>query len=122
LGAEILRVCGDAVTVTHSQASFIEVLPSGVTKAYGLARVAEYLGFDPLETIAFGDMPNDIPMLEWAGYAVAMRNGDTSVHAVAHEIGPSNDEDGVATVLERVFAGSSASPPSHDWEPATTEG
>jgi hydroxymethylpyrimidine pyrophosphatase-like HAD family hydrolase len=50
-------------------------------------------------------MPNDLPMLEWAGHSVAMGNAHPSVLAVAHEVALSNHEDGVATVLERLLSG-----------------
>jgi hydroxymethylpyrimidine pyrophosphatase-like HAD family hydrolase len=52
--------------------------------------------------VAFGDMPNDLPMLAWAGWAVAVANAHPSVLAAVDEIAPTNDEDGVATVLEHL--------------------
>jgi hydroxymethylpyrimidine pyrophosphatase-like HAD family hydrolase len=54
--------------------------------------------------MAFGDMPNDLPMLEWAGYSVAVANAHPEVLAVADEVTASNDDAGVARVLERLFA------------------
>ncbi|MEU5108974.1 MULTISPECIES: Cof-type HAD-IIB family hydrolase [unclassified Streptomyces] len=95
---------GDEVSVTHSEKGMIEVLPAGVDKALGLGRAAERLGFSPADTIAFGDMPNDIPMLKWAGYGVAMGNAHPDLIAVADEVAPDHDEDGVAAVLERLYA------------------
>ena len=53
--------------------------------------------------IAFGDMPNDVPMLAWAGYGVAVANAHPSVIAVADEVTGSNDDDGVAQVLEQLY-------------------
>ncbi|MDX3232606.1 HAD-IIB family hydrolase [Streptomyces sp. ME19-01-6] len=94
---------GDEVSVTHSEKGMIEVLPAGVDKAVGLGRAAAHMGFSPAETIAFGDMPNDIPMLEWAGYGVAMGNAHPGLIAVADEVAPDHDEDGVAAVLERLY-------------------
>ncbi|MDW6063324.1 Cof-type HAD-IIB family hydrolase [Streptomyces sp. FXJ1.4098] len=94
---------GDEVSVTHSEKGMIEVLPAGVDKAVGLGRAAERMGFAPEDTIAFGDMPNDIPMLEWAGYGVAMGNAHPGLIAVADEVAPDHDEDGVAAVLERLY-------------------
>lgn len=99
----VARLAGGAVTTTHSQPSVVELLPPEVSKGHGLALAAELLGFAPAETIAFGDMPNDIPMFAWAGYAVAMGNADARVRAAADEIGPSNDDDGVAAVLEHLY-------------------
>ncbi len=97
------RIGGGEVAVTHSEKGMIEVLPAGVTKAVGLQRAADRMGFTPAETIAFGDMPNDIPMLNWAGYGVAMGNAHPDLVAVADEQAPGHDEDGVAVVLERLF-------------------
>ncbi|WP_327189074.1 HAD family hydrolase [Streptomyces xinghaiensis] len=97
------RLAGDAMTVVHSQAGMVELLPAGTTKAAGLAAAAELLGFTAADTIAFGDMPNDLPMLDWAGYGVAMAGGHPELLAAADETAPGNDADGVAVVLERLF-------------------
>jgi hydroxymethylpyrimidine pyrophosphatase-like HAD family hydrolase len=74
-----------------------------VTKAAGLAWLCERQGIEASEVIAFGDMPNDIPLLTWAGHSVAMGNAHPAVRAVADEIGRTNDEDGVAVYLRTVF-------------------
>ncbi|WFB11185.1 HAD family hydrolase [Streptomyces sp. LX-29] len=105
VAATARRIGGAEVSVTHSEKGLIEVLPAGTTKASGLQKAAERLGFGPSETVAFGDMPNDIPLLTWAGYGVAMGNAHPDLRDVAHEVAPCNDEDGVAVVLERLFAG-----------------
>jgi hydroxymethylpyrimidine pyrophosphatase-like HAD family hydrolase len=55
--------------------------------------------------VAFGDMPNDLPMLGWAGHAVAVANAHPDVLAAADEITASNDDDGVAQVIERLLPG-----------------
>jgi HAD superfamily hydrolase (TIGR01484 family) len=102
------RVCDAGLTVMHSDIGLVELLPTGVTKATGLARVAEHLGLPPDRVVAFGDMPNDIPMLTWAGHGVAMGNAHPAVCAVADEVCPTNDEDGVAHVLDRLFLTGSA--------------
>lgn len=102
--AEIETLLGTSVTLTYGQAGVVEVLPAGVTKGVGLEYVAGLQGFTRAETIAFGDMPNDLPMFEWAGYSVAMANADECLHARADEICLSNDKDGVAAVLERLCA------------------
>ncbi|MFF9087797.1 Cof-type HAD-IIB family hydrolase [Streptomyces sp. NPDC014991] len=96
-------LCGDKVTVVHSVRGMVEVLPAGTTKAAGVERAARLLGCDAAETVAFGDMPNDIPLLAWAGYGVAVGNAHPALRAMADEIAPGNDEDGVAVVLERLF-------------------
>ncbi|MEV0693839.1 HAD family hydrolase [Streptomyces sp. NPDC050388] len=95
--------CGPGLKVTHAGPGIVELLPSGFDKATGLSQVCAALGVAPHEVVAFGDMPNDVPMLTWAGHAVAMANGHADVKAVADEIAPPNDQDGVATVLGRLL-------------------
>jgi hydroxymethylpyrimidine pyrophosphatase-like HAD family hydrolase len=65
--------------------------------------VTEELAVDPADVLAFGDMPNDLPMLAWAGTPYAMANAHTSVLAAVERRAPSNDEDGVAVVLSGIF-------------------
>ncbi|MDF5820818.1 HAD family hydrolase [Corynebacterium felinum] len=90
--------------VTYSMGEgLIEVSAPGVTKARGLAQVSALLGVDPADAVVFGDMPNDIQMFEWAGYSVAMGNAAQQVKDVADEVTTSNDDFGVARVLERMF-------------------
>lgn len=95
---------GDAAELTHSSGDgLLEISASGVSKASGLATVAEQRGVFADEVVAFGDMPNDLPMLTWAGLGVAVANAHPEVLAVADETTASNDDDGVALVLERLF-------------------
>jgi hydroxymethylpyrimidine pyrophosphatase-like HAD family hydrolase len=92
------------VTMTRSSADeLLEISAVGVTKASGLERFARSHGVSPDQVIAFGDMPNDLPMLAWAGHAVAVANAHPDVLAIADEVARSNDDDGVACVLERLF-------------------
>ncbi len=84
--------------------TLIEIQAPGVTKAAALARVCDRFNIDYASTIAFGDMPNDIEMLSWVSHGVAMSNAHIDVKAVANEITASNDEDGVAAILERELA------------------
>ncbi|MFD0316649.1 HAD family hydrolase [Streptomyces flavalbus] len=95
-------VVGSLATVTMSGPGTVELQPCGVTKATGLALAAGHLGLRPRDTIAFGDMPNDIPMFDWAGHGVAMANAHAELKAVADEVTLSNEDDGVAVVLERL--------------------
>jgi hydroxymethylpyrimidine pyrophosphatase-like HAD family hydrolase len=81
----------------------VEVSAAGVTKAAGLAWVAARLGVPAERVVAFGDMPNDLPMLAWAGRAVAMANGHPSVLAAADDVTEHTDRDGVAIYLERLL-------------------
>ena len=98
---------GAAVTVVHSSGGgdgLVEISAAGVTKAAAVARFADEHGFGAADVVAFGDMPNDLPMLEWAGRGVAMGDAHPDVLAVADEVTASNADDGVAQVLERLFA------------------
>jgi hydroxymethylpyrimidine pyrophosphatase-like HAD family hydrolase len=95
------RLAGEAAVVTHSGAPFVEIAASGITKARALADLCADLGIVPGDVIAFGDMPNDLPMLSWAGYRVAVANAHPDILAIAHEITATNNEDGVARSLVR---------------------
>jgi Cof subfamily protein (haloacid dehalogenase superfamily) len=98
---------GEQVTVTSSSTTeaLLEMSAVGVTKATGLAGLAATAGIAAGQVVAFGDMPNDLPMLAWAGRAVAVANAHPDVLAAADEVTASNDEDGVARVVERLLAG-----------------
>jgi Cof subfamily protein (haloacid dehalogenase superfamily) len=97
-------VLGGVVDVTFSTGQgLIELSAPGITKATGLASIAARLDIQAERTIAFGDMPNDLEMLTWAGHGVAMANAHPSVLKIADEITGPNTEDGVAQVLERWF-------------------
>jgi Cof subfamily protein (haloacid dehalogenase superfamily) len=103
------RVVDPAVAeLTHAGLGFIEVLPPGVTKATGLAVALEQhrLGFG--DVLVFGDMPNDLPMIEAVtaagGRAVAMANAHPEVVTAADDLTSGSDADGVARYLEAVLA------------------
>ncbi|MFJ3925588.1 HAD family hydrolase [Streptomyces sp. NPDC090022] len=96
-------VVGHLVNVTMAGEHTVELQPPGIDKASGLARAAEVLGVCASGTIAFGDMPNDIPMFAWAAHGVAMANAHRELRAVADEVTLSNEEDGIAVVLERLY-------------------
>ena len=92
-------------TATFSETDgLLELSAAGVTKAFGLERLASQHGITAEEVVAFGDMPNDLPMLAWAGHAVAVANAHPDVIAIADEVTASNDDDGVALVIERLLA------------------
>ncbi|MDO5669297.1 MAG: HAD family hydrolase [Corynebacterium sp.] len=94
----------DVAHVTFSMnEGLLEVAAPGVTKALGVSTLATMHGIDRSEVIAFGDMPNDIEMLAWAGIGVAMGNARDSVKDVADFVTGTNDEAGLAQVLERWF-------------------
>lgn len=75
-----------------------------MSKAWGLAQLCAHLGLGADEVIAFGDELNDVEMLSWAGYAVAMPQAGPAVRRVVDRIAPSNDDDGLAQVLEGLVA------------------
>lgn len=104
LAATARSVVGSLATVTMSGPGTVELQPCGVTKATGLALAAEHLGLGAERALAFGDMPNDIPMFDWAAHGVAMANAHPELKAVADEITLSNEDDGVAVVLERLLS------------------
>lgn len=98
------RIPAELAHVTYSVPDgLIEVAAPGVTKARGVQFLAERIGAGPADVIAFGDMPNDIEMLQWAGLGVAMANARPEVKAAADEITLSNNEGGIAAVLERWY-------------------
>lgn len=88
---------------TLSGAPFVEVMAEGVTKATGLARLCAHLDIDRAEVVAFGDALNDVEMLRWAGRGVAMAHAEPVVRDAADEVTATNDEDGVARVIERLL-------------------
>jgi Cof subfamily protein (haloacid dehalogenase superfamily) len=103
--AEAAReLAGSDAAVTIPGPWTVEISAAGVSKAAALAELCAELGVEAAEVVAFGDYPNDVPMLEWAGHAVAMANAHPDVVRVADEITASNADDGVARVLERLAA------------------
>jgi hydroxymethylpyrimidine pyrophosphatase-like HAD family hydrolase len=95
---------GDIVSVFHSGGSrLVEATAAGVSKGTALAALAGRLGIPAADVAAFGDMPNDVPMLAWAGTSYGMANAHPGVLAVVDQVIPGNDDDGVATVIEQLF-------------------
>jgi Cof subfamily protein (haloacid dehalogenase superfamily) len=102
--AAALAASPGGATLTHSSGDgLLEMSAEGVSKASGLAAFAEEHGVEAADVIAFGDMPNDLPMLAWAGTAVAVANAHPEVLEAADLVTASNDDDGVAQVLDRWF-------------------
>lgn len=98
------RSVGHLVTTTWSSVgALVEMSAPGVTKASTLELVCAELGVAGEDVVAFGDMPNDLAMLAWAGTSYAMANAHPSVRELAQHLAPSHDEDGVAQVLEEMF-------------------
>jgi Cof subfamily protein (haloacid dehalogenase superfamily) len=102
--AEALPAVGALGHLTYStNRGLLELGPPDVTKASSLAAWCVSRGIEAADVIAFGDMPNDIPMLSWAGRSWAVANAADDVKASANGVTASNDEDGVAMVIEELF-------------------
>ncbi|MBF6050794.1 hydrolase [Streptomyces eurocidicus] len=86
-----------------SPTALLEISAAGVSKASTLARCCALRGISPEEVVAFGDMPNDLEMLGWAGTAYAMANAHPEVLAVTAHHTAANTEDGVALVIEQLL-------------------
>lgn len=98
---QALRAAGPGAETTHSTGlSLVEFSAPGVTKATTLIDWSARLGIRGHEIAAFGDMPNDLPMLTAVGHSYAMANAHPDVLNAARHRTSSNDEDGVAEVLE----------------------
>ena len=101
------EVVGDAATLTHSSGgrggALLEMSAWGISKASTLELICEQRGLTSQDVLAFGDMPNDLALLSWAGSAWAMGNAHPDVRAAVDSVTAVNDDDGVARVLEDVF-------------------
>jgi Cof subfamily protein (haloacid dehalogenase superfamily) len=103
--ATALSVAGRHGEITRSTSSaLLEISGAGVTKATTLAKCCAERGLTAAEVVAFGDMPNDLAMLEWAGTSYAVANAHPSVLAATTCRTASNEDDGVARVIERLVA------------------
>jgi hydroxymethylpyrimidine pyrophosphatase-like HAD family hydrolase len=99
----VIDAVGTDATPTWTIDHLMEISADGVTKGGALAALCERLGIGADEVVAFGDMPNDLPMLTWAGTSYAVANGHESVLAAADHVAPRNSEDGVAVTLAGLF-------------------
>lgn len=90
----------DRYEVIKTRKNLLEFMPKGITKAYGISLLAKDLGIKQEEIMAIGDEENDLPMIEYAGIGVAMKNAVPEVKAAAQTITDTNDHDGVAKVVE----------------------
>lgn len=89
------------INVFRSEPFFLELVPPGIDKARSLAVLLEKLGMTSADMMAFGDGYNDLSMIEFAGFGVAMANAQEVVRKSAQYITRSNDEEGVAYAVER---------------------
>lgn len=99
--AQVRRVVGPRAVLAYSGAvGLAEMTAPTVTKAAALERWCAVHGVDAGDVWAFGDMPNDLPMLRWAGHGVAVSNAHPDVLDAVDAVTGPNDEDGVARHLE----------------------
>ena len=102
------EVAGPDASTTLAGEAFVELAAPGVAKEAALERIATGMGISADEVMAFGDHVTDAGMLVWAGRGVAVANAHPAALAAADEVTATNDEDGVALVLERLVAGYSS--------------
>jgi Cof subfamily protein (haloacid dehalogenase superfamily) len=94
---------GDREYISKSLPHFLEFAQAGVTKGAGLDFLSEHLGFTKERTISFGDGENDVELVEWPPFGIAVENAHPRVKAVASWVCPPAAEEGVAQVLEAVL-------------------
>ena len=103
--ARAQQIVGARALVTHATSeAFLELSHPSVHKAAAVEGLLGGSGIEPSEVVAFGDMPNDVELIRWAGLGVAVANADPAVKQAADEVTASNDDDGVAIVIERLLA------------------
>ena len=100
---EIAAFLPESLTVVQTAAFYLEVIPKVINKGQGIRDICKVLGLSTEEVISFGDAANDIPMLREAGMGVAMGNAADPVKAAANMVTLSNNEDGIATALEKLL-------------------
>ena len=105
--SQALHVIADSVqsfsNATFSKLNYLEIVPIGVNKAEALKQLAAILGLDLSQFAAIGDGLNDIEMLREAGLGIAMGNASNAVKSVADWVTGTNDQDGVALAVQRLF-------------------
>ena len=102
--ADIRQGFEDKLSFVQSAPWFYESTVKGVSKSSSLGKACERLGITPSEVMAFGDAQNDISMLEFAGFGVAMGNACDELKVLADEITLSNNDDGIAVSLAKHFS------------------
>lgn len=97
------RIGLNDVTYAVGYSAWLDLTPPGVSKASALEQLRRQLGVYPDHTVAVGDGNNDIDMLRWAGESAAMATAPDHVKSAADEVVGSVEDDGVLTVLDRLF-------------------
>ncbi|SCF06476.1 Cof subfamily of IIB subfamily of haloacid dehalogenase superfamily/HAD-superfamily hydrolase, subfamily IIB [Micromonospora haikouensis] len=104
LAPAVSAALGDEYLVTYSTQRFLEISDIHATKGEAVDAIAAAAGLPTTAVATIGDMPNDLPMLDRSGIAVAVGNADRRIVDVADMIIPGNDHDGVAHLLDAVVA------------------
>ena len=94
---------GNLLSIYTSAPFYVEVVSNGINKSIGLEHIAKDLCLDREDIVAFGDEMNDLIMIQYAGYGVAMGNAVKPVKLVADEVTATNDEDGIAKTLKKLY-------------------
>lgn len=95
---------GNLLSIYTSAPFYVEVVSNGINKSVGLKHVAEDMKIEAENIIAFGDEMNDLVMIQYAGYGVAMGNAVKPVKLIADEITDTNDCDGIAKTLSKIYS------------------
>ena len=90
--------------LVFAETTSLEASPADITKAAGLEELCKYLNVDISETVAIGDAPNDMEILQTAGLAVAMGNASDEIKALAYFVTADNDHDGIVVAINKIFS------------------
>lgn len=101
--AKLREELGDSIYLASSKPTFLEITHPKVNKGAALEKLAQKLGIEQQEIMAVGDSGNDLPMIQYAGYGVAMGNASEQVKAAAQFITKTCNDDGVAEAIERIL-------------------
>jgi Cof subfamily protein (haloacid dehalogenase superfamily) len=96
-----LKIAMPDMNVSMSQPFYVEIAPNNVDKAMGIDFLAKKYGFHSSEIAAVGNAGNDLTMVQYAGLGVFVANADKELHPHANALAASNNEDGVAEVIEK---------------------
>ncbi len=105
LELQVRALAANRFQVMRSHALFVEGLNADVSKANGVARLAQHLGIEQANVMSIGDSENDASMVEWAGIGIAMGNAGVRVKSVADAIAPPQSRDGAAWAIEHYVLG-----------------
>ena len=99
----VLKQALPHLSIHRSKDEYLEIMNPAATKAKAIQFMAQHLGINAKQVIAFGDNFNDLDMLQYAGLSIAMGNAPEAIKQAAKEVTATNNEDGIALVLNRVF-------------------